>query len=194
VLQRGFEVAAANAGQWLACRPGCAECCFGPFPITRLDVRRLRIGLSLLGESDPRRALAVRRRAEQAVAVLAEGFPGDPVTGRLTGEEPTLDRFFERHGSLPCPALDPGTQRCDLYAWRPVSCRTYGPPTRFGDERSPPCRLCFVDASAESIEASRMVPDRDGQEQRILAGMGVLGGEEWETLIAFALKRGTLLD
>jgi Fe-S-cluster containining protein len=187
LLQRDFDAAAATAGQWLLCRPGCAECCFGPFPITRLDVRRLKAGLARMEQGDPALALAVRQRARLAAAALSEGFPGDPASGGLTGDEPTLDNFFERHASLACPALDPDTRRCDLYAWRPVSCRIYGPPARFGDECSSPCRLCFVAASDESIEASRMTPDRDGLEQRILAGMGVPGGEDWETLIAFAL-------
>ena len=186
-LQRDFDATAAKAGRWLACCPGCAECCLGPFPITRLDEQRLRVGMARLTEADPPRALAVRKRARQALAVLADGFPGDPLTGRLSEHEGRLDRFLERHGNLACPALDPQSQRCDLYAWRPVSCRTYGPPARFGDERTPPCRLCFVGATAESIEACRMVPDREGLEQRILAGMGVLGGEDWETLIPFAL-------
>ena len=97
------------------------------------------------------------------------------------------DRFFERHSSLACPALDPESGRCDLYSWRPVSCRTYGPPARFGGEQTPPCRLCFVGVPPEEVEACRMEPDREGLEESILAGMGVSGGDDWETLIAFPL-------
>jgi hypothetical protein len=34
-----------------------------------------------------------------------------------------------------------------------------------------------------------MEPDREGREEAILAGLGVAAGEEWETLIPFALAR-----
>ena len=34
-----------------------------------------------------------------------------------------------------------------------------------------------------------MEPDREGLEEEVLAGMGVVAGEEWETLIPFALAR-----
>ena len=50
-LDRDFAEAARRAGSRLACRPGCSECCIGPFPITRLDVWRLRRGLEELGDA-----------------------------------------------------------------------------------------------------------------------------------------------
>lgn len=187
VLERAFAGSARKAGSRLACRPGCSECCIGPFPITRLDVWRLRRGLDALGRDDPSRAEALRERARAAVSLLAEGYPGDPGSGRLEAGEADLDRFFERHGSLACPALDPDSGRCDLHAWRPVCCRNYGPPARFGAQEALPCRLCFGGASREIVESCRMEPDRDGLEEQILAGMGVTGGDDWETLIAFAL-------
>jgi len=185
-----FGRAARLAGAHLVCGPGCAECCHGPFPITPLDVRRLARGLDRLAREEPLRAAAVRARALRSVAALREGYPGNPETGRLEAGESGLDRFFERHQDLPCPALDPVTARCDVYAARPVSCRTYGPPARFGDEVTPPCRLCFRDASPDEIDRCRIEPDREGLEERILAGMGVPAGEDWETLIAFALAGG----
>jgi len=187
VLDRDFAASARRAGAWLVCRPGCAECCIGPFPITRLDAWRLRRGLAALGREDPSRVSAVLARARASASALGDGYPGDAASGRLEADEDELDRFFERHGSLACPALDPDSGRCDLYAWRPVSCRTYGPPARFGEEETPPCRLCFDGASRATIEACRMEPDREGLEEAILAGLGVAGGDDWETLIAFAL-------
>ena len=89
-------------------------------------------------------------------------------------------------------SIDPSTGRCDLYDWRPVSCRTYGPPARFGKEDAPPCRLCFRGAAPGVIERCRIEPDREGLEETILRGLGVRGGEDWETLIAFALAGGSV--
>src|SRR6185295_5228368 len=45
-LAEATRLAATPEGSWLACRPGCTECCHGPFPINRLDVLRLRRGLA----------------------------------------------------------------------------------------------------------------------------------------------------
>jgi Fe-S-cluster containining protein len=192
LLDDRFALAARRAGPRLACRPGCDDCCFGPFPITSLDVRRLRRGIDQLEARDPERAEAVRRRGRGAAAALAQGYPGDPVNGRLDADAPTLDRFFARHAKLPCPALDPSSGRCDLYEHRPVSCRTYGPPSRFADRSTPPCRLCFVDASHDEIEACRYEPDPEGIETAILGAMEEGSGREWETLIAFALAEAEI--
>ena len=169
-----------ESGSWLACRPGCTECCHGPFPINELDARRLRQGLAGLATRDPQRAEAVTNRSRVQLPALREGFPGDPETGLLTDGDD--DAYFTRHGGLPCPALDPETGRCDLYAHRPLTCRTFGPPMRIGDSTLPPCRLCFQGASEEIVEACRVEPDPHGLEDRILLSLG-----EEETLIAFAL-------
>jgi Fe-S-cluster containining protein len=126
------------------------------------------------------------------MAIVRDDFPGDPDSGRLAESEPDLDRFFSRHAALPCPALDPATGRCDLYGFRPVTCRTFGPPARFGDESAPPCDLCFVEAGPEEVERCRIEPDREGLEDAILARMAREGREEdsgYETIIAFALTR-----
>lgn len=187
VLDAGFSHVQRRAGAWLECRPGCADCCHGPFPITRLDAKRLRRGLDRLSEIEPDRAAAVRRRAAHAVELLADEFPGDATSGRLTSDESRLDRYFESHTTLACPALDPETRVCDLHPWRPVSCRIYGPPVRFGKSVSPSCDLCFRGASQETVERCRIEPDPDGIEEAILTRMGVAAGEDWAMLIAHAL-------
>ena len=45
IVDTALAEAARKSGAWLVCRPGCTECCMGPFPITQLDARRLREGL-----------------------------------------------------------------------------------------------------------------------------------------------------
>jgi Fe-S-cluster containining protein len=185
-LDHGFDEASRRAGAWVACGPGCSECCIGPFPITRLDARRLRRGLSDLSRDDPERARRILDRALGAARALEDGYPGDAAHGRLSGDVDTLDRFFERHGTLPCPVLDPTTGRCELYPARPVSCRTYGPPLRFFGENAPPCPLCFKEAPTAIVERCRFEPDPRGLEDAILSKMGVRPGDDWETLIPFA--------
>ena len=181
---------ARRAGPRLACRVGCTECCIGPFPITWLDARRLAEGLAELARLAPARAEAVRARAKASQRKLRRRFPGDPATGRLSEDEAARERFFERHASEPCPALDPESGACDLYAARPLSCRSYGPPVRIANEKLPPCRLCFVGASAREVERCRVEIDPEGLEDRLLRRL-LRAGEPAgaETVVAFALDR-----
>jgi len=183
VIDEATDEAAARAGDRLACRPGCTECCHGPFPINGLDAARLRRGLDEMAVRDPERAVAVVTRAEAQTPLLTRDFPGDPETGRLSDSD-EADPYFEGHGTLPCPVLDPATGTCDLYAHRPLSCRTFGPPVRCGDSDLPPCRLCFQGAGPDEIEACRVEPDPHGVEDRLVRRFQA----EDETLIAFAVS------
>lgn len=186
VIDAALAESAPRAGAHLACRVGCTECCLGPFPITVLDAERLRIGLASIAAQDSARAEAIRRRARTAVEQMRPDFPGDPHTGILSEDEAAEAAFSTRHEHLPCPALDPASGRCELYQWRPVSCRTFGPPVLLGDETLPPCRLCFTAASPADLEAARVSIDPEGLEDQLLerrAELGVAG----ETLVAFAL-------
>lgn len=181
-LDRTLGEGAKRAGRHLACRPGCIECCLGPFPITMLDAWRLRRALRELEQQDERRALAIRARAREVTLLMLDSFPGDPQTGLLSGDQHAQEEFFERYSSLPCPVLGPATNLCELYQARPISCRTYGLPVRIGREDLPPCRLCFAHALPEEIEASRVVIDPEGLEDALLDQLG-----EGETIVAFAL-------
>lgn len=184
VLDESMAEAVARSGPHLACRPGCTGCCHGPFPINGLDAARLRRGLTDLASRDPERAIALAERARALLPVLTPDFPGDPETGILADDD-SADPWFERHASLPCPALDPATGRCELYAWRPLSCRTFGPPVRIGDADLPPCDLCFQGASPEDIESCRIEPDPEGIEERLIDRFDA----GHETLIALVLAR-----
>ncbi len=61
------------------------------------------------------------------------------------------ERYAEEDDE-PCPALDPETGACDLYAWRPLTCRVFGPPVRAGSGAIGMCELCFEGATEEEIE------------------------------------------
>ena len=153
IVDAALAEAARKSGAWLVCRPGCTECCLGPFPITQLDARRLREGLAELESRDRQRAARVRERARQAVARIRPDFPGDAATGVLGEDEEAEEQFAALADDQPCPALDPATGTCDLYAARPITCRIFGPPVRCGSEAVGVCELCFQGASDEEIAA-----------------------------------------
>jgi Fe-S-cluster containining protein len=144
IVDSAMQEAVRKAGAWLACRPGCAECCIGPFEISSLDARRLHDGLAAI---DPAAAARVIERARQYVA-----------------EE-----------SAACPVLDPDTRTCDLYAWRPVTCRTFGPAVRFGAGEVAVCELCFDGATPEEVDACAVdLPDEAFLDDGITVGAALL--------------------
>ncbi len=188
IVDAALAGAAHKSGEWLVCRPGCTQCCIGPFPISQLDAARLRQGLVELGADDPQRAIRVRDRARDSVARLSPGFPGDPTTGILAEDAEAEARFADFADDEPCPALDPATGMCDLYAARPMTCRTFGPPVRSGPEGGlGVCELCYHGASDEEIAACEMKPDPDNLESALLHDLERSTGLRGTTIVAFAL-------
>src|SRR5215470_4089649 len=160
IVDQALAEVARKSGSWLVCRPGCTQCCIGPFPINQLDVTRLRRGLQELESSDPRRAARVRDRARESAARLSPNFPGDPATGILAQDRGGEARVADFANDEPCPALDPATGMCDLYSARPMTCRTFGPPVRSGpDGGLGVCELCYHGASDQQIATCEMKPD-----------------------------------
>jgi Fe-S-cluster containining protein len=175
-----------RSGQWLVCRPGCTQCCIGPFPINQLDAMRLRRGLAELGIHAPERAARVRERAREAVTRLSPEFPGDPISGVLDDGAAAAERFEGFANDEPCPALDPETGNCELYEFRPMTCRVFGPPIRSEDGLGV-CELCFQGASDQEIAACEMKPDPDDLESRLLDELEKSTGTHGNTIIAFCL-------
>src|SRR5258708_2272138 len=187
IVDAAMTEAARRSGPWLVCRVGCTECCIGPFPITQLDARRLRRGLAELEASDPERAGRVRERARRYVARISRDFPGDPRTGLLAEGEDAEARFADFANDEPCPALDPETGACDLYAARPITCRTFGPPVRAGAEAVGVCELCFHGASDAEIAACEVESDPDAVESPLLGELKEATGAHCPTIVAVCL-------
>ena len=130
IVDAALADAERRSGHWLACRPGCTQCCMGVFAINQLDAARLRRGLRKLQAEAPERAAAVRARAREAVSRLSKDFPGDAASGILGNSEECVERFENFGNDEPCPALDPQSGLCELYESRPMTCRVFGPPVR----------------------------------------------------------------
>jgi Fe-S-cluster containining protein len=192
IMDAALADAAERAGAWLACRPGCTQCCHGAFPINALDMARLRAGMDALRRDDPARAAAVEQRAQAWIAEHGAAFPGDKETGILGSSDEHLEAFEDFANDAACPALDPETGRCDVYAWRPMTCRVFGPPVRVEGGGLGCCELCFIGAKGEEIASCEMLVPHE-LEQRLLDESGGEGdASEGETVVAFALvERGS---
>ncbi len=181
-----------RSGKWLACKPGCSQCCVGVFAINQLDAARLRKGIAEFELQAPERAAAVRARARDAVARLSATFPGDPATGWLDQSEDMYERWNEFANDEPCPALDPEKGTCEIYQYRPTICRTFGPPVMDEEENDlAVCDLCFKDATDEETAACEMKPDPDNLQAALLKGMEAETGlsANSETIITWVLAQ-----
>lgn len=154
IVDAALAEANRKAGEWLVCRRGCFDCCLGPFPISALDAVRLRAGLAELETADPARAAAIRERA----------------------------RVWRGGDDDSCPALDPATGACELYAARPLTCRTFGPAIRIDDGELGICELNFEGVSDEQIEACAVEIGTVDLEAELLAGL-----PDGETTVALVL-------
>jgi len=187
IVDAALLEATRKGGAWLVCQPGCSQCCMGVFSINPLDAARLRDGLASLTGRDPERASQLKRRVAASIAKLSAEFPGDARSGVLS-EEPEARELFESFANdEPCPVLDPATGTCDLYEFRPMTCRVFGPPVR-SEEGLGVCELCFHGATPEEIAACEMIPDPDDLESRLLGRLELETGAIGNTIVAFALR------
>jgi Fe-S-cluster containining protein len=165
IVDTAVADAARRAGSWLLCRLGCTDCCMGPFPISLLDSQRLQNGLAQLAAIDPARARQITARAQAAAERL-----------RTLAEEATEND--------PCPALDPASGGCDLYAFRPLVCRTFGPPLRMPEGGFAVCELCFNGAAPETVAACAVSVDAEALEAPLLKALENRGVSVQETTVA----------
>jgi len=191
IVDASLADAKRRAGEWLVCRPGCTQCCYGAFAINQLDVQRLRVGTEALRKDQPERAAEVERRAQRWIDEFGSDFPGDAASGLLGETDAERAAFEEFANDAACPALDPATGLCDVYDARPMTCRVFGPPVQTGTEDGAPalghCELCFAGASAEQVAACEMPVPSEIEESIVdeLAREDLRG----ETVVAFALLR-----
>lgn len=182
IMDAALADATRRAGEWLACRPGCNQCCTGVFRISPLDAARLQVGLLELQQRDAALALALQRRIASSREDLSAGFPGDPITGLLSETDDAKESFESFAEGATCPVLDPATGTCSLYSHRPMTCRTFGPPVWTGDGGYGVCELCFVGApEAEVARAELHLPSPELEEE-LTQAVGCGG----DTIVAFA--------
>jgi len=191
ILDAALASTTERSGDWLACRPGCHQCCVGVFAISQLDAEELRKGLA---RAQPDVAQRILKRVAESHARLLPDFPGDPATGLLF-TQPHQEEAFEYFANDElCPVLDPATGTCDLYPFRPVQCRTFGPPIRDDEDHLTVCELCFVNAPAEQVARCEMDQTWRPLEDALIASAENRSRLSGPTLIAFALAPPKVFD
>jgi Fe-S-cluster containining protein len=183
IMDASFAEAAQSAGKLLVCKPGCSQCCHGAFVLNPLDTLRIRAGMDMLRATEPALAARLEKRARAWIDEHGADFPGDLETGVLGNSKIEEERFEDFANDAACPVLNPDNGHCDLYAWRPMTCRVFGPPVRMGDgEELGHCELCFNGAGKEKVAACEMTIPYDLEEELLTE----IPSKE-QTVMAFAL-------
>jgi Fe-S-cluster containining protein len=164
------------------------------FELSALDAARLREGLKAVA---PVVASRILKRIAAARQKLGPFFPGDVTTGVLTGTAEEIELFEEWAHAEACPVLDPETQTCDLYAHRPILCRTFGPPIRNDAQDASAglaiCELCFTEASEAEIAAAEMDSSFRAVQEKLEAEYAVNNPAAGPTIVAFAFEGGAIM-
>ncbi|HEY2859772.1 MAG TPA: YkgJ family cysteine cluster protein [Terracidiphilus sp.] len=184
IMDTAWADAARRAGEHLVCRAGCTQCCHGAFRINALDAERLRAGMERLRAENAEMAAQIERRARAWIDACAAEYPGNAASGVLDDSEDARERFDDLPEDAACPALDPATGLCQVYEWRPMTCRVFGPPVRMEMGALGCCELCFTNADAEEIAACEMIVPHD-LESSMVDEMG----DAAETVVAYALLK-----
>ena len=151
-----------------------------------LDAARLWAGMRALRAADLHKAGAIAQRAKAWIAEFGPEFPGDRATGILGRSEEEQARFEGFANDAACPALNPATGLCDVYEWRPITCRVFGPPTqwcRTEDGQAWAAVSCALRARAKTRLRACEMPVSHELEERLVEEVGDAG----ESVVAFPL-------
>ncbi len=123
----------------LPCAKGCTHCCIGPFSITLLDVEQIQAGLSHLSTAARQQIESTAQEQTNAIQHSASDlFQGSPFLDRL--DYCHIDFLVEQFAHLPCPALH-ADGSCQIYAYRPLTCRMMGIPLEEKGEVQGACQV-----------------------------------------------------
>jgi Fe-S-cluster containining protein len=166
------------------CRAGCSGCCNGVFPITRLDVRLLQEGLGRLPADQRKR---IEERAAHQTAALEATYPQLEMSPSLdVWSDEAIDHAVHAYRDAPCPALGKDGL-CALYAYRPLTCRSMGIPTRQDATVNGACPVqTFVPVVRLSASLETEEQELATAEAALLEGLPEVAAEGEEILLPYA--------
>lgn len=128
VADQVFERVAKEYPECVNCKIGCSDCCYALFDLTLIEALYLNHKLSeQLGGSQRKELLEKANKIDRQITKIKRKAYKELQEGK---EENKIlaEMAFER---VKCPLLNID-DLCDLYDYRPVTCRFYGIPTSIG--------------------------------------------------------------
>jgi len=123
-----FERVKQAHAECVKCREGCADCCHAVFDLTLIEALYINDRFKQKFKGITKTELEEKaNRADRLMAKIKRRAQDDLLAGRPEAEILT-DLARER---VRCPLLST-RNLCDLYDYRPLTCRFYGIPTAIG--------------------------------------------------------------
>lgn len=112
------------------CREGCADCCHALFDLTLIEALYINHHFRKIydGRPDAKAVLVQKANAADRLVYKIKRQAFKKVEGGEPEEEVLAELAMER---IRCPLLN-DRDRCDMYDYRPITCRLYGIPTAIG--------------------------------------------------------------
>ena len=126
---KAFERVSSAFDECVKCKPSCSDCCYALFDLTLIEALYInykfrstfrgsdRVALMEKANRADRRIHRLKRKAFQS---LQEGKDESQILAELS-----LER-------IRCPLLDE-QELCEMYDFRPITCRVYGIPFAIGE-------------------------------------------------------------
>jgi Fe-S-cluster containining protein len=123
-----FEKIKSDFPREMTCRLGCSDCCHALFDVSLIEALYLNYHFNT--DFDPERRAALIEKANRADRTVykIKRDARKRLEGGGSDEELLVSLSAER---VRCPLLDKDN-RCEMYEFRPVTCRLYGVPTEIG--------------------------------------------------------------
>ena len=125
MTDQAFEKMKAEYPDCVTCQIGCSDCCFALFDLTLIEALYLHHQFNTKLSEDKRDAVVSdANQVDRQIAKLKRKAIKDLRAGK---EEAII---LEEMAALKvrCPLLN-SDEHCDLYDFRPITCRLYGVPT-----------------------------------------------------------------
>lgn len=128
LADQAFQRVSSEYPANVRCRRGCADCCYALFDLTLIEALYINQKFNEKYQGPQREALLERtnkvdrqiaRIKRQAVQDLQNGKPEQDILQELASMR------------VPCALLN-DRDLCELYEFRPITCRFYGIPTAIG--------------------------------------------------------------
>ncbi len=128
VVDATFQRVQEEYGECVRCEIGCADCCHALFDLTLVEALYVNHQFHRHFDEPTRAALTEKLNVadRQTYKIKRDAYKRMEAG---EGQETILDRVAEQR--VRCPLLNEDN-RCDLYVFRPITCRLYGIPTAIG--------------------------------------------------------------
>ena len=120
-----FDKIKSEFPEEVRCRKGCLDCCYALFDLSLIEALYIKHHFdTCFSGMDKEKRLEVANKINRQLYKLKRQAYKDLENGR--SEDEILSEMAQK--KVRCPLLN-DSKRCDLYEYRPITCRLYGIPT-----------------------------------------------------------------